>query len=63
MYNPDRHESALASGTLKEDFEEEIEKSWKEYVEQVGEEIAGGDGQEFWREALNDVLAKGESLF
>jgi predicted Zn finger-like uncharacterized protein len=63
MYNPDRHEKALASGTLKDDFEDEIDKSWKEYIEQVGPEMAEGDGQEFWREALNDVLAKGESLF
>jgi predicted Zn finger-like uncharacterized protein len=62
-YNRDRHTSALAGGTLKEDFEEEIEKSWKEYVEQVGAEMAEGDGQEFWRAALNDVLAQGEQLF
>ncbi len=62
-YNPDRHENALANGTIREDFDEEIEKSWKEYVEQVGEEMAETDGQEFWRDALNDVLAKGEQLF
>jgi predicted Zn finger-like uncharacterized protein len=62
-YNRDRHTSALAGGTLKEDFEEEIEKSWKEYVEQVGAEMAEGEGQEFWRAALNDVLAQGEQLF
>ena len=61
MYNPERHERALANDTLKEDFEDEIEKSWKEYVEQVGEEVAGGS--DFWKEALNDVLAKGESIF
>lgn len=61
MYNPQRHEQALANGTLKEDFEEEIEKSWKEYVEQVGEEMA--EGNDFWREALNDVLAKGQQMF
>jgi len=62
-YNADRHMNAVASGTLKEDFEEEIDKSWKEYVEQVGPEMAEGDGQGFWREALNDVLAEGESIF
>ena len=63
MYNADLHESALANGSMKEDFEEKIEKSWKEYVEQVGPEMAEGDGQEFWRAALNDVLAKGEEVF
>lgn len=61
MYNPDRHERALANGTLKEDFEEEIQKSWKEYVEQVGDEMARSN--DFWTEALNDVLAKGQPIF
>ena len=63
MYNPERHEKALAQGTLKEDFEDEIEKSWKEYVEQVGEEMAEGEGRGFWSDALNDVLAKGQQIF
>ena len=44
-------------------FEEESDKAWKEYVEQVGAEMAVGAGQEFWGEALNDALAKGESIF
>jgi len=60
-YNPDRHERALENGSIKEDFEEEIQKSWKEYVEQVGEEMANENP--FWVEALNDVLAKGEQIF
>lgn len=63
MYNAERHQSALAEGTLKEDFEEEIQKSWKEYVEQVGDELANGAGRDFWTEALNDILAKGEQVF
>lgn len=61
MYNPERHERALANGTLRDDFEEEIAKSWKEYVDQVGEEMA--EGNDFWTEALNDVLAKGQKVF
>jgi predicted Zn finger-like uncharacterized protein len=60
-YNPDRHQRALAGGTLKEDFEDEIEKSWREYVDQVGEEIASGT--DYWTEALNDVLAQGQNVF
>lgn len=63
MYNAERHQSALAAGTIVQDFEEEIDKSWKEYVEQVGDELANGVGRGFWREALNDILAKGEDLF
>jgi hypothetical protein len=46
-----------------EDFEEEIDKSWKEFVEQVGPEIADGPGRGFWTDALNDILAKGKQLF
>jgi len=61
MYNPERHERALANGTLKEDFEDEIRKSWKEYVEQVGEQMAREN--DYWTEALNDVLAKGQRVF
>jgi len=61
MYNPERHERALARGTLKDDFEDEIRKSWKEYVEQVGEQMAREN--DYWTEALNDVLAKGERVF
>jgi len=63
MYNAERHRDALDGGTLVEDFQEEIEKSWKEYVEQVGHDLAEGEGRSFWREALNDILAKGEKLF
>jgi predicted Zn finger-like uncharacterized protein len=60
-YNPERHEEALAQNRLKDDFEEEIDKSWAEYVEQVGPEIA--ESTDYWRDALNDILARGEPLF
>ncbi|MDX1494437.1 MAG: zinc-ribbon domain-containing protein [Longimicrobiales bacterium] len=63
MYNAERHQTALAQGTLQQDFEEEIEKSWKEFVEQVGEELANAEGRTFWKDALNDILAKGEEIF
>ena len=63
MYNAERHQSALAAGTLVQDFEEEIEKSWKEFVEQVGADLANGEGRDFWTQALNDILAKGQEVF
>lgn len=63
MYNAERHQTALAQGTLQQDFEEEIDKSWKEFVEQVGEELANNEGRAFWKDALNDILAKGEQVF
>jgi len=60
-YNPDRHARALEAGTLAEDFEEEMEKSWAEYVEQVGHELA--ESTPYWNDALNEILAKGQALF
>lgn len=63
MYNTERHQSALAAGTLVQDFEEEIDKSWKEFVEQVGSDLANGKGRGFWTQALNDILAKGQEVF
>jgi predicted Zn finger-like uncharacterized protein len=60
-YNPERHARALEKGTLHEDFEEEIQKSWAEYVDQVGREIA--EGTPYFTAALNDILARGEPVF
>ncbi len=60
-YNPERHAQALQNGRVKADFEEEIEKSWAEYVEQVGPEIA--ESTDYWRDALNEILAGDEALF
>jgi len=61
LYNPDRHHDASESGQVKEEFEEEIQKSWDEYVEQVGAEVA--DSTDFFTDALNEILAKGEKIF
>ena len=61
LYNPDRHHSATESGRVKEEFEEEIQKSWNEYVEQVGEEVANTTS--YFNDALNEILAKGDKIF
>ncbi len=61
VYQPEKRQQALASGTLKEAFNEEIKKSWDEYVEQVGEELATGTS--FFNDALNEILADGQQLF
>lgn len=61
LYNPDRHHSAVESGRVREEFEEEIQKSWTEYVEQVGEDVAANTT--FFHDALNEILAKGEEVF
>lgn len=61
MYNPDRHARALENGSLAEDFEDEIQKSLKEYIEQVGEEVA--EESDYFTDALNEILARGEEIF
>ena len=61
VYQPAKRQRALAAGTLKTEFDEEIQKSWEEYVEQVGEELA--TSTPYWQEALNDILAGGQQLF
>jgi predicted Zn finger-like uncharacterized protein len=60
-YFPERRDKALADGTLKREFMEEIKKSWEEYTAQVGAETARGTPH--FREALNDILAKGQQVF
>ena len=60
-YNPDKHKEALASENLQEVFGEEIEKSLKEYQEQVEPEVMAQGS--FFNDALNAILAEGQSIF
>lgn len=61
VYNPERRDRGLAEGTLRQEFREEIRKSWEEYVGQVGDSIARGTP--YFREALNEILAGGKAVF
>ncbi len=60
-YNPDRHQKALEQASLHADFEDEIRKSWAEYTEQVGRELA--ESTPYWFDALNEILARGQKVF
>lgn len=60
-YHSGKYTLSVATGTLKEDFAEEIEKSWKEYSDQVPQEVI--DSESFFNDALNDILAQGAHLF
>jgi hypothetical protein len=60
-YYPERFQESRARGTVKDDFEAEVQKSWKEYVDQVGEEMA--ESAPYFTEALNEILAGGEEVF
>ena len=61
VYNPERRKESLDRGTLRQDFRDEILKSWEEYVEQVGEDMA--KKSPYFRDALNDILAEGKRVF
>ena len=61
VYHPAKRQEGLRDGTLKELFEEEIKKSWEEYADQVGRDVA--DSTTYFREALNEILAGGRQIF
>jgi hypothetical protein len=61
VYQPDKRQKALKDGNLKEAFEEEIKKSWEEYLQQVGDDLA--KTTPFFTDALNEILAGGQKLF
>jgi predicted Zn finger-like uncharacterized protein len=60
-YHPQKREEGLRDGTLRQLFREEIKKSYEEFVEQVGREVA--EGTPHFQEALNEILAGGRRLF
>ena len=60
-YHPQKREEGLRHGTLKQQFRDEIRKSYEEYVEQVGREFA--EATAHFQDALNEILAGGQRLF
>jgi hypothetical protein len=61
VYHPERRDRSRREGTLRQEFREEIRKSWEEYVAQVGGDFA--KETPFFRDALNEILAGGERVF
>ena len=60
-YHKDKHTQSLGAGTLAEDFDEEVQKSWKEYTDQVDPDVVSSSM--FFNDALNEILAGGEDVF
>lgn len=60
-YHKDKHTQSLEAGTLAEDFDEEVQKSWKEYTDQVDADVVSSST--FFNDALNEILAGGEGVF
>jgi len=60
-YHPQKREEGLRDGTLRTLFREDIKKSYEEYVEQVGRDVA--EGSPHFQDALNEILGGGRRLF
>ena len=61
VYHPGKRQEGLRDGNLKELFDDEIKKSFEEYAEQVGRDVA--ESTAYFREALNEILAGGRQIF
>jgi hypothetical protein len=61
VYFPQKREEGLRDGTLKALFQEEIKKSFEEFVDQVGKELA--ETTPHFTDALNEILAGGQPMF
>lgn len=60
-YNQKKRDQAIQDGTLMTVLGEEIKKSWELYKEQVGLEVASSTN--YFKEALNEILADGQEVF
>lgn len=61
VYNREQRDAAIAEGNLVEAMGPEIKKSWELYKEKVTPEVANTN--DYFREALNDILAEGNKVF
>ncbi len=61
VYHPEKRQQGLRDGSLPELFKDEIAKSWQEYSDQVGRDLA--ENTPFWKDALNEILAGGNRVF
>lgn len=61
VYNREVYERAKAEGNLLDALGPEIKKSWELYKEKVTPEVASST--DYFREALNEILAEGRNVF
>ena len=60
-YNREKRDQALLDGNLMAVLGGEIKKSWELYKQKVGPDLA--NSTEYFKEALNEILADGQKLF
>lgn len=61
IYNREKRDESLADGTLMTVLGDEIKKSWELYKEKVGPDVANSNN--YFKEALNEILADGQEVF
>ena len=60
-YHGSRRDRGLRDGTLRYELKDEIRRSWDEYVGHIGNQMARETS--YFRDALNEILARGQRLF
>lgn len=61
VYNREKRDQGLANGDLMAVLGSEIKKSWEAYKEKVGPDLV--ESSDYFREALNEILADGQKVF
>lgn len=61
VYNQEKRDRGLAGGDLMTVLGSEIKKAWEAYKEKIGSEVS--ESSEYFRTALNDILADGQQIF
>jgi predicted Zn finger-like uncharacterized protein len=61
VYNQEKRDRGLASGDLMTVLGPEIKKAWEAYKEKIGSEVT--ESSEYFRTALNQILADGQQVF
>jgi predicted Zn finger-like uncharacterized protein len=61
VYNKDKRDKGLASGDLMTVLGPEIKKAWEAYKEKIGPGVV--ESNDYFREALNEILADGQKVF
>jgi len=61
VYNKDKRDKGLASGELMTVLGPEIKKAWEAYKEKIGPNAV--ESTDYFREALNEILADGQKVF
>lgn len=61
VYNKEKRNQALGEGNLMAALGPEIKKAWEAYKEKVGTELK--ESNDYFREALNEILADGQEVF